>query len=127
VILVDTSVWVDFFRSGDRLLADALIEGQVLSHPWVRGELALGRFDPHGEAAHLMAALPKAVNATDAEVLSFISAESLAGSGIGYVDAALLASARLTRDTVLWTHDKRLSVVCARMGLLYADRPEPLS
>ena len=72
MILVDTSVWIDFFREGDSQLAEALEKGVVLRHPWVQGELALGRVDPRSEAARLMAELPLAVSATDGEVLSLI-------------------------------------------------------
>ena len=40
--LVDTSIWIDHFRSPDRRLASLLHDGQVLSHPFVIGELGLG-------------------------------------------------------------------------------------
>jgi hypothetical protein len=42
VILVDTSVWVDHFRAGEKALAGWLDAGMVLTHPFVIGELALG-------------------------------------------------------------------------------------
>jgi hypothetical protein len=42
VILVDTSVWVDHLRGGDRVLAGLLEAGEVLAHPFIIGELALG-------------------------------------------------------------------------------------
>ena len=42
MILVDTSVWVDHLRRGDAKLAQLLDAGQVLAHPFVTGELALG-------------------------------------------------------------------------------------
>jgi predicted nucleic acid-binding protein len=37
--------------------------------------------------------------------------------GVGYVDAHLLASARLTPDTFLWTRDKRLLAAADRLLL----------
>ena len=43
--------------------------------------------------------------------------EALFGRGIGYVDAHLLAAARLTAGTKLWTHDRRLQAVAAQLGL----------
>jgi len=37
--------------------------------------------------------------------------------GIGYVDAHLLAAARLTAGSKLWTRDRRLQAVAAQLGL----------
>ena len=42
MILVDTSVWIDHLRSGETMLAGLLDDGEVLSHPFIIGELALG-------------------------------------------------------------------------------------
>jgi len=44
VILVDTSVWVDHLRFRDERLAALLDDDQVLMHPFIFGELALGNF-----------------------------------------------------------------------------------
>jgi predicted nucleic acid-binding protein len=41
----------------------------------------------------------------------------LHGFGIGYVDAHLLASAKLKPGSRLWTRDRRLSAVSDRLGL----------
>ena len=41
------------------------------------------------------------------------------GVGIGYVDAHLLASARLG-GAMLWTRDKRLHATAAELGLAHA-------
>lgn len=48
MILVDTSVWVDFFRGTERAadLAEHLESNLVLLHPWVLGELVLGGLGP---------------------------------------------------------------------------------
>jgi predicted nucleic acid-binding protein len=51
------------------------------------------------------------------EVFQFIERQGLAGLGIGYVDAHLLASTRLTSGSSLWTRDKRLLSVAARLNL----------
>ncbi len=42
MILVDTSVWVDFLRRGCETLEGLLEKNQVLVHPSVIGELACG-------------------------------------------------------------------------------------
>lgn len=119
MILVDTSVWIEFFRTGNAHLSEILTRGLVLRHPWVQGELLLGRLDPSSEPALLLAELAAAESASDGEVFDLISAVSLGGSGIGFVDAQLIASARLTPDARIWTNDKRLSAVCDRLGIAH--------
>ena len=44
------------------------------------------------------------------------------GSGIGYVDAHLLASVSLTETARLWTRDKRLIDVAHRLKLDFVHR-----
>ena len=48
-----------------------------------------------------------------------VERHGLAGSGIGYVDAHLLASARVTPGCTLWTRDRRLSAVAERLGVAH--------
>jgi len=50
-------------------------------------------------------------------VLQFIARHTLFGHGIGYVDAHLLASVRLTQDATLWTHYRRLLGTADRLAL----------
>jgi predicted nucleic acid-binding protein len=119
VILVDTSIWIDHLRSGDENLVRLLDIGAVLAHPWVIGEMALGNLDHRGEVIGLLQGLPQATVAGDDEVMVLIEQEGLAGAGIGYVDAHLLAATRLTADATLWTTDTRLSEVTARLGLAF--------
>ena len=42
MILVDTSIWIDHLRQSNEPLTRLLNQGQVLAHPYVIGELALG-------------------------------------------------------------------------------------
>lgn len=117
MILVDTSVWIDHLRRADATLVDLLLKGRVLAHPCVIGELALGG-GGHGQAIVTdLRHLPMALAARDDEVLHFIQAANLAGTGIGYVDAHLLAATRLTPGARLWTRDKRLDAIAARLSL----------
>lgn len=125
MILVDTSVWIDHLRSGDENLVRLLDNCAVLAHPWVTGELALGNLNRRDEVIGLLSDLPQATLAGDDEVLRLIEQEVLYGAGIGYVDAHLLAATRLTPDARLWTRDKRLSAVTARLDLAF--QPAPLS
>jgi predicted nucleic acid-binding protein len=116
VILVDTSVWVEHLRHGLPRLATHLQEGAVLIHPWVIGELACGNLRNRSQVLELMQGLPAATVASDAEVLLLIERDRLMGRGIGYMDAHLLASARLSHCR-LWTQDRRLAGVAEEQGL----------
>jgi len=117
LILVDSSVWIDHLRSADASLAKLLNYGQVLSHPFVIGELALGGLRQRATIIGALHDLPKATVADDGEVLGFIERQSLYGRGIGYIDAHLLASVRLTADATLWTRDKRLHEIASEFRL----------
>lgn len=117
MILVDTSVWVDHLQRGNAQLAEQLGKGQVLAHPFVMGELALGSLQQRAKVLNAMQNLPMADVASSDEVLTFIGTHALHGMGIGYVDAHLLASSRLTPAARLWTLDKRLQAAAHQMGL----------
>lgn len=120
LILVDTSVWVDHLRTGNKVLANLLDSGTVLTHPFVIGELALGNLRRRESVLNALSDLPRAVIATDAEVLEFIHRHALFGHDIGYVDVHLLAAVRLTPGAALWTHDKRLYGVGVELRLARA-------
>jgi predicted nucleic acid-binding protein len=123
VILADTSVWVAHFRSGEAALVALLDANLVLAHPFVIGELALGNLSNRQAVLTALLDLPAAVLATDSEVLEFIDRHALFGRGVGYVDAHLLAAARLTAGAKLWTHDKRLRRVADALALAVAPKP----
>jgi predicted nucleic acid-binding protein len=116
VILVDTSVWADHLRDGDSSLVGLLQRAEVLCHPWVIGELALGQLSKREEILGLLAGLPQATLATENEVLAVIDLHKLHGRGIGYVDVQLLASTLLTPEARLWTRDKRLAAAALDLG-----------
>jgi predicted nucleic acid-binding protein len=67
-----------------------------------------------------MRALPQAVVASDEEVLQFLETQRLCGKGLGWVDAHLLASARLTHCQ-LWTKDGPLLAAAKALGLSAMD------
>ena len=118
--LVDTSIWVDHLRRGNRRLAELLDEALVLSHPFVIGELVCGNLRNRREVLGLLSALPAAPVAEEGEVLRFVDAERLYGRGLGWIDVHLLASARLMACS-LWSLDKPL--VSAAESLRLAVKP----
>jgi predicted nucleic acid-binding protein len=117
VILVDTSVWIEHLRAGEQRLTALLDAGEVLGHPFVIGELALGNLRERDAFLRDLRDLPQAAVVADAEVLGFIDRQALFGRGIGYVDAHLLTAARLTEGARLWTRDQPLQAVAAELGL----------
>ena len=120
MILVDTSVWIDHLRIGDKRLGDLLNASSVLVHPFVIGEIAMGQLRQRAVVLETLSDLPAATLATDAEVLEFINRHILSGRGIGYVDVHLLASTRLTHSATFWTRDRRLRQVAADLDLAAA-------
>lgn len=117
MILVDTSIWIDHFRTGVDELNPLVALGQVASHPFVIGELAVGSLSERDDTIAMLRALPGATLASDDEFLFLIASRDLAGSGLGFVDVHILASCRLSPGTLLWTRDKRLSTHAADMGV----------
>ena len=117
MILADTSIWIDHFRRSDLRLARLLDRGDVVMHPFVLGELALGYVPRIAEMIEDLRTLPKAIVAYTDEVLKFIAHRKLSGSGIGYVDAHLLAAVALAPETFLWTGDKRLHTAAQSLSL----------
>jgi predicted nucleic acid-binding protein len=115
-VLVDTSVWIEHFRRSNADLEHLLEEGRVSTHPFVIGELACGSLAHRTEVLRLIAALPVSVVATHDEAITFIERQRLAGTGLGWIDVHLLASARLTRQS-LWSIDRRLRAAALRIGL----------
>jgi len=117
VVLVDTSVWVDHLQRANAELTGLLNSNQVLTHPFVVGELALGSLRQRSVVIEALSNLPFATQANDNEVMQFITTNALHGMGIGYVDAHLLAATRLTPMAKLLTLDKRLQAAAHKLGL----------
>ncbi len=102
------------------MLARLLDAGMILTHPFVIGELALANLRQREAVLTALSDLPRALVATDTEVLAFINRHALFGRGVGYVDAHLLAAARLTAGAQLWTNDQRLLLIADALGLAMA-------
>lgn len=114
MVLVDTSVWIDFLRKGDPLLTDLLNEGEVITHTYVIGELRLGNIPKRKSFLSLIEDLPRCRQAADEEVTFLIEENKLHGKGIGYIDAHILASAMIS-SSPLWTLDKRLDAISRKL------------
>ena len=117
MILADTSVWIDHFRSGNNELQRALNQGQIVIHPWIIAELALGSLRERTKTLALLDLLPQVRVAQPSELRLMIEARRLYGLGIGLTDAHLIASAFLNLPTLLWTRDKRLRKVAEGLSI----------
>jgi predicted nucleic acid-binding protein len=120
MVLVDTSVWVDYLREGDVSLARLLAQGRVCQHPMIIGELLCGHLQNRGALHKLWKNLPQVVQASHSEVIHLLENQHLMGRGIGYVDLHLVAACILSDAVHLWTHDKRLASVADSLGIAYS-------
>jgi predicted nucleic acid-binding protein len=120
LILVDTSIWVDHFRKPIKELERLAASVLLVQHPFVTGELALGSLrERETTLSYLSEDLPRAQVASEREFLTFVIRESLAETGIGFVDSHLLASCKLMPGTCLWTRDKRLARWALERGVAW--------
>lgn len=121
MIVVDANVWIDHLRGLEDPILDELVLTQEASmHPHVLGEIALGSFRNRDQVIARLSRLPVPNVAREGHVQFMIHEHRLWGTGIGYSDAHLLASARLTPDGYLWTRDKRLLPQAQRLGIAFA-------
>ena len=116
-ILVDTSIWIDHLRDKDEQLISLLKQNQVLMHPMVRGELACGCLHNRDQILNLLKDLPQVSEASHEEALYCMERHELMGKGIGFIDLHLLASTFLSKDTLLWTRDRRLHKLALALNL----------
>lgn len=116
MILADTCVWVAHFDRDHSVLSDALMQGQVLMHDFVIGELACGLLRPRAETLLFLNAMPRIEMAAHAEVMTMLEDSRLYTRGIGWVDAHLLASALLARARLL-TDDRALQAAARVLGV----------
>jgi predicted nucleic acid-binding protein len=124
VIIVDASIWIDQIRRPDDMFADLLYRQVVVMHPFIAGEVMLGNLKDRAQVCATLAALDPAPVAEPDEVANLIESAQLFGTGIGYVDAHLIASAMLMVGGRLWTRDRRLHAVAKRLGVAFAP-PDP--
>jgi predicted nucleic acid-binding protein len=122
LILADTSVWIDHLRSGNKDLRRHLDQRQIVIHPFVIAELALGSLKERTKMLALLDLLPQVRVAQLNELRLTIEARRLYNLGIGLTDAHLIASVLIDSPTLLWTRDKRLRQAAENLGI-HANLP----
>jgi predicted nucleic acid-binding protein len=120
LILADTSIWVEYLRKGLLAMKAALDGGQILIHPVIVAEIALGSMQNREKRLEELDALRQVKVAELGEVRRMIEARSLYSKGIGLSDAHLLASCLLTPGVKLWTRDSSLEAVAKTLGVLWS-------
>ena len=118
MVLVDTSVWVDFFHGKEsaRPLSDLMRNKEVLGHRWVLGEFMVGQLGPRRrEILTDMRLLPDLPVYSIEDLSDFLEKEVLYGQGLSLVDLQLLYASILA-DCPLWTHDRSLSAAARHYG-----------
>ncbi len=117
MILADTSVWIDHLRAPNERLLELLDHQQILIHPFVIGELALGSMRDRLRTMFALKLLPPAMISRDRDVVALIDNHRLHGRGIGYVDAHLLASTLITPEALIWSKDRRLMAIARELAI----------
>ncbi len=118
MVLIDTSVWIAHFQKSSEKLEELLVNGEVVSHPFIIGELACGNLKNRKEILSLLKALPEGPFVDEDEFLYFIDKNNLSGRGIGFVDIHILASAFIA-GIPLWTYDKKLHKVASDFNISF--------
>jgi len=85
MILVDTSVWASHLRKGTPQMEELLLDGSVVCHPFIVGELACGQIENRKEILSLLQSLPMVEIVEHEELLLFIERNRLMGIGLGFV------------------------------------------
>jgi predicted nucleic acid-binding protein len=117
MILADTSVWIDHLRSGIPEMRQRLDRGQIVIHPLIIAELALGTLQDRTSTLALLDLMPQLQTAQISEIRALIENQNLYGLGIGVIDASLIASTLINPPTLLWTRDKQLRKVAENLGI----------
>jgi len=115
-VLVDSNVWIDFLVEPVPELRELSDEERVITHPCVIGEVMVGQVRHRAMILEFLLSLPMAQEAEWLEVIGMLDSRKLAGRGLQWNDALLLASAQLS-GARLWTRDKRLAAAADELGV----------
>ena len=117
MILVDTSVWIDHLRKPEVKLQELLQNDEVVTHPFVRLELALGSIANREKVLSDLVLLPQVPVAEVDELFSLLELRKLYRRGIGVTDLHLIGSALFDKTISIWTRDRRLGEIAEEFGL----------
>ena len=119
MILVDTSIWVELFRTGrfKAELATFIANDQLCTHPFILAELACGSLPDRQQTLLELEKFSALPTISTADVRYMIETRGLFSKGIGFVDAQLIASCITANGTQIWTIDAALGRIAQSLGL----------
>lgn len=120
VVVVDTSIWIDHFRSTDLRFKQLVADRLVLQHSFVTGEIAVGNLRDRGQIMRALRGLPQVEPVSDDDFHAFLCETNLSGTGLGFVDVHVLAATAATPGATIWTSDRRMREQAKRLGLVYS-------
>lgn len=119
MILADTSIWIDLFRTGrfKAELGNLMSNDQLCIHPFVIAELACGSLPERQKTLTYLDQLTALPVMRLDDVRRMIEARGLWVKGIGLTDAELIASCLAMPGTRIWTTDKPLGRITESLGI----------
>lgn len=125
-VLVDTNVWIRFFRNveGTHPLSLLIDEGKVATHSCVIGELCVGNLPERSVMIQYLKSLPQGPEIDIEEALGLIEAKGLFGKGFQWNDVLIFGTA-LIQKIPLWTEDRRLLELATEHGIAWEGDPQP--
>jgi hypothetical protein len=99
-------------------MEERLSRGQIVMHPFIVAEIALGSLRNRRKRLSEMESLLEVRVAQLSEVRHMIEAHALYAKGIGLTDAHLIASCLMTPGTQLWTRDGKMEKVAKALGIV---------
>jgi predicted nucleic acid-binding protein len=120
LILIDSSIWVDHLNRPVGAVVELIASRRSLLHPYVLAEVALGNLPRWEATVKRLRELPSAEPLPTAELIDLVPRLELQGSGLGFVDAHLLAWAVAAPGRRLWTRDRRLRERAEAAGVAWS-------
>ena len=118
MVVVDTSVWIDFLHKGNSDMEELLMRGNVATHELIIGELSCGNIKNRESFLEMINKLPIVESVLFNELIFFIDKHKLYGKGLGFIDCHILASAYL-HNIKLWTKDKKLNQLAGELSIQF--------
>lgn len=120
--LVDTNLWIKHFQGSNSDLFEYLINGKVMIHDFIIGELSLGSFKKSDRSTVLdrLKVLEKVPVSTHEDVLKFIEKYQLSSAGVGFIDAHLLHACYVNKVKFM-TLDRNVIKLSVKLGLHHAS------
>lgn len=120
LILIDSSVWVDHLNRPNDAVVELVVSRRSALHPFVLGEVALGNLPRWKATIKRLCELPCVKPVPTIAFMDCMAEFRLPGSGLGFVDAHLLAWTLAAPERKLWTRDRRLRERAEALGVAWS-------